>query len=100
MKHRRVLPIFLGVCVFGFVSVGWAQPDSLAQNAPQDSHLVHSKTAVNSRKLPKDQLAELGVEDQLKLQQQMDRRSKMQQSMSNMMKKESDTSSSVSGNLK
>ena len=100
MKHQRILPIFLGICVFGFVSAGWAQPDSLAQNAPQDSHLGHSKTAVNSRKLPKDQLAELGAEDQLKLQQQMDRRSKMQQSMSNIMKKESDTSSSVSGNLK
>ncbi|MDE2421087.1 MAG: hypothetical protein KGO49_07915 [Gammaproteobacteria bacterium] len=102
MKHQKILPIFLGIFVFSCMSASWGQSENLEQNrdASQDHHLGHSKAAVSSRKLPKDQLSELGSEDQLKLQQEMDRQNKIKQGMSNMMKKESDTSSSLIGNLK
>jgi Tfp pilus assembly protein PilP len=47
-----------------------------------------------------DSVGDLGQIEQLRLQQVMDRRSKMAETLSNIMKKMSDTQSSIIGNLK
>jgi len=48
----------------------------------------------------RDSLAEMGEEQQLRLQMYMDRRQKLFQMLSNIMKKLSDTSGTIIGNLK
>ena len=47
-----------------------------------------------------DSLSDLGEEAQLKLQMSMDRRSQALSTLSNVLKKTSDTSSGIIGNLK
>jgi hypothetical protein len=47
-----------------------------------------------------DQLADISQEQQMKLQTYMDRMSKAEQALSNIMKKTSDTSAQVLQNLK
>ena len=49
---------------------------------------------------PTDSLSELGSADQLKLQQMMDRKSQLEEMISNVMKESSDASNSIIGNLK
>lgn len=48
----------------------------------------------------KDNLAEASAADQMHLQQAMDRKAKLEQLLSQLMKKASDTSQAVTGNLK
>jgi hypothetical protein len=58
-------------------------------------------TAVrDAMKDKRDSLSELGQEQQLRMQQAMDRLNKANQAASNLMKKFSDTQSSIIGNLK
>ena len=48
----------------------------------------------------KDTLSDMGEQDQLRLQMAMDRYSKLMATLSNMMQKQSDTSSAILGNMK
>jgi hypothetical protein len=66
------------------------------QNAGQQA--AHARQGNAS--LPKDSLSELGSEDTLKLQQMMDRKSQLEEMISNVMKESSDASNSIIGNLK
>lgn len=47
-----------------------------------------------------DSMSEMGEMDQLRLQMLMDRRSKAMETLSNLMKKQSDTASTITSNLK
>lgn len=53
-----------------------------------------------SQQLPADSLSELGEEQQLKLQQTMEAKEKAEQAISDMMKKFSETQSSIISNMK
>ena len=56
--------------------------------------------AHGAQKSSADQMSDLGSMDQMRLQMAMDRRSKLIEALSNILKKTSDTSDSVIQNLK
>jgi len=58
------------------------------------------REAQQKMKEAKDNLAEVSAADQMHLQQAMDRKAKLEQLLSQLMKKASDTSQAVTGNLK
>lgn len=58
------------------------------------------RDAQQKMKEEKDSLSEMGSADQLRLQQLMDRKSKLEEMISNLLKKSSDTQAAVTGNLK
>lgn len=91
-------------------------------NGPLASMPTHYKQALNATGIPtptgkaaqqqqamivqlqetqnKDSLGELSEDQQLKMQQAMDRLSKMMQMISNVQKKQSDTAQAIIGNLR
>jgi hypothetical protein len=72
-----------------------------------DGDVVPASTKVNdpfahfrSEFRPLDTLSELSEEQQMRMQQVMDRKAKATETLSNVMKKLADTSSTIAGNLK
>lgn len=59
-----------------------------------------SADAIKAAADEKDSLSEMGETDSLQLQMAMDRKAKLEQAISNMMKKSSDTASTITSNLK
>ena len=66
--------------------------------------LAHAKAAIGSmdnlKKLKLDSMSEMGEMESLRLQMAMDRLSKMMSTLSNLLKKISDTSSEITQNIK
>lgn len=56
--------------------------------------------AADSAKDEKDSLSEMGQADSMQLQLAMDRKAKLEEALSNVMKKSSDTASTITSNLK
>jgi hypothetical protein len=80
-----------------------AQKDTKAMLAEMQAANQKKKAmraAQDSLKDQKDALSDMSQEQQLKMQMMMDRMSKAEQAMSNMMKKASETSSGIISNLK
>lgn len=74
--------------------VAASQPrQRVARSAELDAYLAREKAS-------KDSLSEMSEEEQLKLQMAMDRRSKALETISNLMKKASDTQQGVVKNIK
>jgi|GEM_PF-3515745 len=75
-----------------------------AKEAMQGDHAQGDKGTLQDDKGTlqddKDALSEMGEQDQLQLQMAMDRYSKAMSTLSNLMKKESDISSAILGNMK
>jgi hypothetical protein len=70
----------------------------LADETAQTNKLL---TAAQTRDVGDlDSMSELGETDSLRLQMAMDRRSKFMETLSNLLKKESDTSSTIIQNIK
>ncbi len=107
MKHCNLWIMSLTVCVLGFMSPSWALPDATEQASskvikPANIHTTQTKSAVSSQKPASsiDQSTDMSTEQQQEMQMDMDRRSKVEQGISNTMKKESDTSDAVIQNMK
>ncbi len=69
-------------------------------DAGQEITLDQLHTSIEALTAKKDTLSELGEEQSLKLQMYQERRSKLFQTLSNIMKKSSDTSGAIISNLK
>lgn len=69
----------------------------LQGNPAPGSRFTHT---INSVKDQQDQRSERSAVDSLRLQQQMDRQNQMTQTLSNVMKRTSETQSNITGNLK
>ncbi|MDP4261974.1 MAG: hypothetical protein Q8941_05530 [Bacteroidota bacterium] len=65
-----------------------------------DLKLKELEALIDKLKSQKDALSDMSQDDQLRLQQFMDRRSKMETTLSNIMKKFSETASSITQNIK
>jgi len=66
-------------------------------------HDAEARAAASKQKAPKDKtdsLSELGQQDQMQLQLLMERKAKLEEMISNVLKKSSDTSAGVVQNLK
>jgi hypothetical protein len=64
----------------------------------QKQSLRESTNAADKQKL--DSLSEMGEMESLRLQMAMDRKSKLMSTLSNLLKKESETSSNIIQNIK
>lgn len=73
---------------------------ALQYNAPAQMTYAQALQLAEKMKQDLDSMSDLSQVDQMKLQQAMDRRSKMEEMISNLLKKISDTQSSIIGNLK
>lgn len=71
-------------------------------DAPSNTAIKSLKRSSNNAhsKNPNNSLSDLSEEDQLRLQMQMDRRSKAEETLSNTMKKQSDTENGIIKNMK
>jgi hypothetical protein len=77
-----------------------ANQQKQAQRAAAEAQKQQQAAMKDSLKKHYDQLADISQEQQMKLQTYMDRMSKAEQALSNIMKKTSDTSAQVLQNLK
>ena len=94
----------------GYERVAVAIPDAEARGGMRIAHLSlidgpissrqHLEAAKDALQSDLDSLSELGEMESLRLQMAMDRMSKMMSTLSNIMKKMSDTSSGITQNMK
>jgi hypothetical protein len=73
-------------------------PDLQAHRGGADETLIRSAGAVVADQL--SSLSEMSEQTSLRLQMAMDRRSKLMEALSNLLKKQSDTASAIISNLK
>lgn len=77
-----------------------AEIQRLRAKVKQDADLrvAHARQAKTPQ--PTDSLSEMGSADQLKMQQMMERKTKLEEEISKIMKEASDASNTLTGNLK
>jgi len=77
-----------------------AEIQRLRVKVKQDADLRAAHARQGKTPQPTDSLSEMGAADTLKLQQMMDRKAKLEEMISNVMKESSDTANTITGNLK